>query len=266
MTGTAIEDPRWSPKSWLKLVGVILASQLLLIFALSQKTSFQRKSAVLPTRHGLAAEHPAASPWAETLELKDPTLLAGANPHGFSGTAWLQEPEMKYVWTPEPDRPDYRAFQNSPMQLLLADMAERALVPARNDDLHPTPALAMPEWSAPPPEAVSVLELEGSLAARGLGKPIQPPAQHFNDALTNSVVQVAVNDAGLVMAARLLAGSGSKKADQDAIALAKALRFNPLPRSYVRSGPPEDHLEWGKLNFQWFTLELVETNKPVRKP
>jgi hypothetical protein len=116
------------------MILLILAVQLLLIFSLSRKDLLLRKSAVLPTRYALVTRQTAAPPLRETVELKDPTLFAGANYHGFSGSAWLQETEFKYVWTPEPDKPDYPPFPGGDAAMLLSDLAGGSLLPQRNDD------------------------------------------------------------------------------------------------------------------------------------
>ena len=63
-----------------------------------------------------------------------------------------------------------------------------------------------------------------------------------------------------------MSGSGSKKADLEALAIAKAVRFAPLPGLPVAGTVDRADLTWGKLVFQWFTVELVQTNKPNVKP
>jgi TonB family protein len=65
--------------------------------------------------------------------------------------------------------------------------------------------------------------------------------------LANSVVEVAVDPAGQVVDARLLAPrSGSAEADNTALALAHGLRFKPV-------GSPAP--VWGRAVFEWQTLE-----------
>jgi TonB family protein len=112
----------------------------------------------------------------------------------------------------------------------------------------------------------SVVQIEGDLAGRSLLSLPPLPIQQHNDILTNSIVQAGVNPSGYPESARLLSGSGSKKADQAALAMAKAARFAPLPGLLAPGAVDRADLTWGKLIFQWFTVEWAQTNKPNVKP
>jgi len=94
--------------------------------------------------------------------------------------------------------------------------------------------------------------------------------------LANSVVQVVVDAEGRPISATLYPddsgpgprtfGSGLKEADEQALALAKAARFNPM----TGGGPdrvtsPTAQLTWGRMIFQWHTLP-VATNAPPATP
>ena len=71
--------------------------------------------------------------------------------------------------------------------------------------------------------------------------------------LTNSVVQIAVNPAGEVVAARLAASCGLATADAEAAAKARALRFRPSPSAVM---------QWAEAIFQWHTIEPAEAIVP----
>jgi hypothetical protein len=67
--------------------------------------------------------------------------------------------------------------------------------------------------------------------------------------LSNSVVDVAVNGAGYVVACRLAAPSDSKEADHAALEKAKLLKFRPLNAVGTI---------WGQAIFEWATSEPAE--------
>jgi TonB family protein len=70
--------------------------------------------------------------------------------------------------------------------------------------------------------------------------------------LSNSVVDVAVNGAGHVIACRLAAPSDSKEADHAALQKAKLLRFRPLNAIGTI---------WGQAIFEWATTEPAEAKQ-----
>jgi TonB family protein len=71
--------------------------------------------------------------------------------------------------------------------------------------------------------------------------------------LTNSVVQLAVDSTGEVIAARLEGSCGLSEADAEAVAKARALRFRPLPSAGTK---------WAKAIFQWQTIEPASAAAP----
>jgi TonB family protein len=83
------------------------------------------------------------------------------------------------------------------------------------------------------------------------------PLQHHNDVLSPTVVEAMIDRDGLVISARLIENSGSAKADADAMALARRARFAPK-----NSG--EYIPDSGKLIFEWFALNLGDTNNVKR--
>jgi TonB family protein len=83
------------------------------------------------------------------------------------------------------------------------------------------------------------------------------PLQYHNDVLSPTVVEAMIDRDGLVISARLIENSGSPKADAEALALARRARFAPS-----RSG--ENIPDSGKLIFEWFALNLGDTNNVKR--
>jgi len=112
----------------------------------------------------------------------------------------------------------------------------------------------------------SLFRIEGDLAGRELLGPLQVPSMINMEILTNTVVQVGVNVAGFPFSVVPLSSSGSKTADQRAIELAKTARFKPLSRSGPTALATPWALTWGKIIFQWHTVEVPATDGPDAKP
>ena len=112
----------------------------------------------------------------------------------------------------------------------------------RGPELDPWPVFLTPEVV----RTQSLFEIQGELAGRQINGPAVLRAWPNTQLLSNSVVQIAVDSAGQVIAARLLARSGSVEADGNAVEQARRLRFRPVP-----SPTPV----WGKAVFEWHTVE-----------
>jgi hypothetical protein len=92
----------------------------------------------------------------------------------------------------------------------------------------------------------SVFRLEGGLSDRLLEAAPALRTWSSEKLLSNSVVQIAVNSVGEVVAAKLDTGCGLAEADAEAVATARALRFRPSSSAGTR---------WGDAVFQWQTAE-----------
>jgi len=110
------------------------------------------------------------------------------------------------------------------------------------------------------------LRIEGNLAGRPLLTPRSLPVQPCNDLLTNSEVQVAVDADGRTFSATLLQSSGLPSADQRALELARAARFQPLPAAGGDLDSSRARLTWGKLIFPWCCTEITPTNAAGQRP
>jgi hypothetical protein len=97
------------------------------------------------------------------------------------------------------------------------------------------------------------------LASRRLLNPPKLQSWPASDLLTNSVMRVLVGADGTVISAIQLftpPGSGSKEADQQALDLSRAARFEPLHTG-------AENLTFGTLIFQWHTLPLTNAPSPT---
>jgi hypothetical protein len=239
---------RWRRGKWVAVIGVVFAVQVGLLIWGSQKQMAARES--YPTEPKVAFATGGIN--REWLEMENPFLFAAASRNGFSGEAWLRQPKWQ---APEPRRRDEPKFLQVAQAQKIEPRAqeEQAFALVQRHRV----SAALPE----PPEApVAAPESKLKLTAFGgrtLAAPMVLPLQHHNDVLSPTVVEAMIDGDGLVISARLIENSGSAKADVDAMALARRARFAP-----ARKG--ENIPDSGKLIFEWFALNLGDTNNVKR--
>jgi TonB family protein len=261
MKATAPAAQSWSRGKWFGVVGGLFLLQVLLLAWFGARGPFQ------PRPGSPAPQLQFASGAAgELLALTDPTLFAQGSPHGFSGAIWMNIPVPEYQppeWTEAPRLlalneqqlgADFRRFMQT----------NRPFTPAFV--VKPQPQFTAPEIEESPPatSAPSTLRVQGELAARGLQSSPTLPPQKAADLLTNSIVEVWVDGDGTVFSEVLLASSGLYEADTNALAVAKAAQFDPLPRTAAGRAPVT--LTRGTLVFEWQTLPMPATNAPSAHP
>lgn len=240
---------RWTRQKWALVIVFVLMLHILPLLWLSTPVMART---IYPKTPQFSLGEPLSPP----AEMKESAyLFAAATKHGFSGEAWLVKPEQPLVAGEILPKPAFISFRE----------ARGLTTEPRLELAH----LSLPFRAAPGPERVdssstplkSTVEIDGDLAGRGLASPIELPVQYNNDVIGSSVVEVGAMPDGLVISARLISSSRLKKADQDALALARAARFQPLVSGSEQS--PEN-LAWGKLIFRWVALDFSTTNTVVR--
>ncbi len=260
------EPMSWSRPRWWWTIGGLLAAQVLLVFLFSNRAPISVRPLSRTPVFRLVAATPAEEHVREVLAVRDPTLFALVNARGFSGAAWLQAPPAEYRPAPWTEPPRLLSLEASALGRAFAQFIQTNLVATESLAGQSEPLVIPPRILQELAATQSVVQMEGDLARRPLRFLPSLPLQQHNDILTNSIVQIGVNPSGYPESARLLSGSGSKKADQEALAIAKAARFAPLPGLPASGTVAGADLTWGKLFFQWFTIELAPTNKPNVKP
>lgn len=239
----------WSRRQWFTVMSLILIAHLAAVFALHSRAPLLARvdSAALRRPQTTSSEAPAIP-----AELQDPLVFASANPHGFSGAAWVREPASKYELARTETPPRFLRFEREPT----------SFPPAQT----PPPRTPLPFISlqVPTPQRQSTFAIEGDLAARPLHNPPTLPPQFHTDVLGNTVVQLGVQSDGFPFSVRLVASSGLKKADLDALEIAKNLRFAPRPLAGLPRTPAP--LEWGELVIQWFAAAPGSTNVAAATP
>jgi hypothetical protein len=264
MIATAVEPKAWPRRRWWLLLALVFTGQLALIFVLSDRRPLQvRPPAPAPVLHL------AGSASAGMMALWDPTLFALPHRQGFSAIAWTVNPPQE-TRSPSPPEPlEYLALADQPLgadfnRLVATNRFEFA--PARPEA--PLP-LALPTLFSPPTmPAPSTVRVEGALAERRLLTPIEPPSWPHTEMLSNSIVQIVVDaDGRTVSPGALLSLSGAMEADQFALKLARAARFEPVkPAGPDQAANKASPLTWGKLIFEWQTVPVPTSNVPSGTP
>jgi TonB family protein len=186
----------------------------------------------------------------------DPSVFAWPSVHGFSGRAWLSHRPPYYHPSNQLETPSWLDLDASRLGTIPAAALARAEAPLFVDLAQSAPTLEPVPVFLPPAvvQTQSVFRVEGDVRQRWLGPPPPLPPQASAELLTNSVVEIAINAAGDVLAHRLLARSGSAAADERALAVAKGLRFAPSATGGTA---------WGEVICEWHSIP--ETNAPAAK-
>jgi hypothetical protein len=302
MIPAAAEQRPWSGRRWGWAIASVLAAQLGLVFWLGERGPIHARppapgptlrlagspsdpwpALLHPTPSALEAQTRYAKALQEWLALTDPTLFALPRREGFSGQASRNLPlqqvrPLKWSAVPEWLRvPEWTEEENW-LRLPLAQLGTHSNRPAGTNLPMFTqlcaltqPDMALPDlppWVLPPRR--SQLRIEGELARRRL---LVAPALRswpYTDLLTNSLVRMAVRPEGTPeFFTLLLSGSGLKEADEYALSLARAVRFEPMAGSGPGTEPaptPLPQLTWGNLVFEWHTVPPTPaTNAPPIK-
>ena len=204
----------------------------------------------------------------ELLALTDPTIFSRAHPNGFSGPAWLTIPAPEYRAPETAESPQWLALV--PAQLGEAFRAYvRTNQPATfTVTIRPQPALThATETRDSTVATVSVVQVEGPLAARKLINFPLLPAQTNAVILTPSEVQLLVDARGDPFSAVLVKSSGYKPADQLAVTLARNAQFandrDALPRS---ANDPNVGVVSGRMIFPWHTVPAPSSANGTTNP
>lgn len=253
MNSAALQPPNWNRHRWLVLLPLIFLAQIALIYFLGNRGENSRVLAQATTSVRLFTRPITEAQFAETFLASDPTLFAAANPHGFSGAAWLQIPKRNYDLSEQTETPFWLALNPQQLGNSLDEFVSTnfiAPVPMAENSA-PKVFASLPLDLPDNAQTNSQLRIEGDLVARPLTRSPELQAWANSEILSNTVAQIAVNQAGAVVAARLLARSGLPEADHTALALARQLSFAPGGKADAT---------WGKLIFDWQTVPVTTEN------
>ena len=244
-------------------VGMIFLLQLAFISWLSDGTTATPTSTRRAPSFTLREQS-----WNPLLEAEDPTLFVRPRQESFSGSVWMKIDEQAFQpagWSEPP-----KLLELSPGELgsAFVQFARTEAVPGFDNTLLFVPSLILPPaiLTQPIPLA-SALRVEGALGKRRLLSRPELRPQPGHDLLTNSVVQVSVDERGRVFSAVLQDRAGipdphQAAADTNALAIAGQLRFEPLTATATATAgdPLSSDLAVGTVVFYW---ETISTNAAV---
>jgi hypothetical protein len=278
MNSASKDCPSWPRGRFLGVVGVLFVLQVGLIYLFGDRSLPLPSSSVPSVRFGALGESVGEDHLLRQFFVGDPAVFPSPSLRGFSGRGWLAQRPLTYqaeiqlkppVWfdleaarlgTKYPVLPSSfsgfvlnlvaRLGTNFPVFLSGSEPILSGLAEHQTRREEPLPVFLAPEIIP----TQSIFRLEGSLSARLLGAMPALRTWSSEKVLKKSVVQIAVDPMGGVVAARLEGtGCGLAEADAEAVATARALRFRPSPSGGTR---------WGEAVFQWQTTEPAEAGPP----
>ena len=257
----AASEPRRHP---IRLVIAVFLIQLALIAVLSDRSPRTPRVDSRSSRFYLITDPATQQRLASALVSEDPALFAAASPHGFSGTAWLSPQRHRYELADWNEPPRWLASSsNAPSSPGLVDLVKP-----------PTPfapwvSKAPPRVSGIPEQlettlARSTVRIEGRLAQRPLTRSVALPAWTNSSVVRPNTVEAVVGPEGDVLSTRLLVPSGLTNVDQEALRLAKELRFAPDRPGIVGNTATAAPSMVGWVVFDWATVAPSKGNPPPR--
>ena len=261
MNGSRRTEAAWPPSRWLAFVVGVFVLQIALIWALGDR---RFTSAPVKPFGMSVALLPEINATTSASEAHEPAFLALPNVRGFSGEAWLkyQPPAHQLAEWHEPPPWLSLALHVETLGAAISELAVKSRPPplrVADQPLPWSPAAELPIAPVPFP-AHSRLEFTGGVLPDTLVQIPTLPSWQSNEAVSNSVVRVAFDQAGRPFSCVLLSKSGLKEADDYALRLATGLRYRSTGLPSHRDA--RDLLNFGTLIFQWHTVPLPASPSP----
>jgi hypothetical protein len=266
----------WSRGRFLSVVGVLFVLQVGLILLFGDHSRMLPPLSAPSVRFRALGASVGEDQLVRQFFVGDPAVFPLANAHGFSGQGWLEDHPLSYkdtiqlepkIWlnldtarlgTDFPLVPSSvsrfvsglvaRLGTNFPDLPSSSEPTLSGLAEQRTQHEEPLPVFLMPEIIP----TQSLFRLGGGLNDRLLGGTPKLRSWTSEKLLASSVVKIAVDPVGEVVAAKLEASCGLAEADADAVAKARALRFHPSSTAGT---------QWGDAVFQWQTSAQDAVNQ-----
>lgn len=256
MNSTISDPDAWSPRRRWITIGFIALVQIGLLFLFAERASSisrarnnnELRVLLNPLSEGQLSQ---------SLFASDPTLFVLPSLQGFSGAAWLALKPREYQPLDWDESPRWLPANTGELGRTFIRFVQTN---SHYDKLEVVNKLPPPleMWISLPVKShgkKSELKIEGDIKKRLASPGPELPSWNHTEPLLDSVVQVAVNRAGDVVASRLVSSCGLSSANQKALDIVRTMRFQPLNSEQAATS-----LSWGKFIFQWQTLPSTLTN------
>jgi hypothetical protein len=138
--------------------------------------------------------------------------------------------------------------------------------PAATARERPAPPLGvLPRIERDRTEEASVLVLSGAITERRPLSPVLLPTWPHHDVLRPTAIEIAANSSGEVLFTRLAASSGLRRADEHALGIARALRFEPIAGKSSAGAVEKSSATTGIAKFIW-QQSPADTAAPAPRP
>jgi hypothetical protein len=251
----------WSRRRFWTTLVLVFALQIACIFWLGARTPLVSQTSGSPSIVFLAA-----SGANDGLALAEPALFVLPHRYGFSGSAWLTVPARRLDSVDWTGPNGWLPFTTAPVGNSFPEFAATNPFVSFQLAAKPDPEFGTPRLPVPLPLPTnSALRIAGPLAARQLFFMPPLPVWAHTNVLTNTVVQVLADARGNVFSWTLMGvGSGLAAADEEAIRLARAARFEPLNSGGQSQSSTDFTL--GTMIFQWLTVPVRQSGTPITPP
>jgi hypothetical protein len=250
----------WPRRRLYGFITLCFVAQLIFILVFGEHRVPTLKPSAFGTGIHLLADEWSMGQLAAFSELSDPSVFALPSLEGFSRAGWLTYKAPPDEFADQPQAAKWLELDSESLgRDLAAFLATNTVPPLRIGD-EPMPELVglQPRPSAELEFPKSELRIAGALARRKLLTAVELPSWPHTSVLTNSVVRLLVDPDGTPFSTALVSGSGSKDADNFALATAKRLRFKPdRAAGTVISGT---------ANFAWHTAPPAAATNRIISP
>lgn len=174
----------------------------------------------------------------------DPTYLAVPGQDAFTRAARRAIPPTEY------HAPEYR---DDPVWLPAPSEFRSPRISAPPGPALFTPPLRLAGERVAAPFLPGKSWVEIRSGQRRLAQPVTLSSWATTEVLRPTVVEVAVNPDGDVLSARLIESNGMAAADEEAMRVARAARFQPIETESDWLSPSDVITGWEQLTFHWQT-------------